>query len=342
MAKAKEIEGLDCDAGVVAGAKMVLRTRLEEMCALREAALNWDDIEGVHDMRVASRRLRSAIRDFASYFRKHELRRMADDVKRLADALGDVRDRDVVIAGLEKISEDAPPEVVEGIRKITNQHRGCRDTARAKLAGLIDACALTKFEQECLAAIDKAQARRPFKNNDRERVSASASSFRQAGRDIILDGWRDLRERSASLHRPLKAKPLHKMRITAKRLRYAIELFCQCQGADASLRPIAKELSKLQSSLGELHDCDVWIEDLGARLGALVVERDASPATAPRDADGANASLSQETLEAQRAAVWLMCHFNMQRTKSFHDALTRWHAWQADDFERQLFQQLST
>ena len=91
MAKAKEIFGLDCGAEARAGIRLVLLSRLEEMSAFRAAAIDQGSIEGVHDMRVASRRLRSALGDFLPYLRKRKLLGSKDDLKRVADALGRVR-----------------------------------------------------------------------------------------------------------------------------------------------------------------------------------------------------------------------------------------------------------
>lgn len=59
MATVEELKEVDCDAGAVEGVRAVLRARLTEMCDLRETALRWEDIEGVHKMRVASRRATS-------------------------------------------------------------------------------------------------------------------------------------------------------------------------------------------------------------------------------------------------------------------------------------------
>ncbi|HEU4595360.1 MAG TPA: CHAD domain-containing protein, partial [Pyrinomonadaceae bacterium] len=84
MAKAKKIEGLDCGADAGSGVRQVLLTRLGEMCEFREAALDWSDPEGVHDMRVASRRLRSALRDFMPHLqRRGRFDEARDELRRL-------------------------------------------------------------------------------------------------------------------------------------------------------------------------------------------------------------------------------------------------------------------
>ncbi|MCA1555604.1 MAG: CHAD domain-containing protein, partial [Acidobacteria bacterium] len=108
MAKAKKIEGLNCETDATQGIALVLRAKLEEMCEGRDAALSWTDIEGVHAMRVSSRRLRSALRDFAPYLPKKISPKSLRDVAR---ALGAVRDEDVAILMIEKLGAEAGDEV---------------------------------------------------------------------------------------------------------------------------------------------------------------------------------------------------------------------------------------
>src|SRR5437762_11776306 len=96
MVKAKEIEGLDCRAGAAQGMRLVLLTRLGEVCEHRAAALERRGEDGVHDMRVASRRLRSVLRDFRTHMRGGKrLEEARAEVKVLADALGAVGDGEV-------------------------------------------------------------------------------------------------------------------------------------------------------------------------------------------------------------------------------------------------------
>lgn len=76
MARAAKIENLNCDADAAHNARLIVESRFREMWELREAALHWDDSEGVHDMRVASRRLRSALHDFASHLPQLKVRKL--------------------------------------------------------------------------------------------------------------------------------------------------------------------------------------------------------------------------------------------------------------------------
>jgi CHAD domain-containing protein len=142
MSKAKEIVGLDCGASAAIGIRLVLGSRLEEMCAFRALALDWRDPLGIHDMRVASRRLRSAVRDFSPYLRQRKLNHSREDLKSVADALGAVRDHDVAIMALEKLALEASPEVSAGIEQLTNQWRLKRSRARAELEEILTEDAL--------------------------------------------------------------------------------------------------------------------------------------------------------------------------------------------------------
>src|ERR687884_1430287 len=110
MVKAREIEGLNCLDSAARGVVLVLRSRLDEMCQFRVAALDYSDTEGVHDMRVASRRLRSVMRDCKPYLRSKKLRRVRAYLKAVAGALGAVRDQDVAILALEELKAEAPEE----------------------------------------------------------------------------------------------------------------------------------------------------------------------------------------------------------------------------------------
>src|ERR1044071_6318159 len=164
MVKAKEIEGLDYGAGAGDGIRLILRSRFEEMRSFRDAALDWSDIEGVHDMRVASRRLRSALRDFMPYLRERKFRRSNKALMNLADALGAVRDQDVAITALEKLAADAPAEVSAGIEQFADKRRLKRDIVRSRLEQAVTDEALAKLEKEFNSALEdglKVSRRRP-------------------------------------------------------------------------------------------------------------------------------------------------------------------------------------
>jgi CHAD domain-containing protein len=314
MAKAKQIAKLNCQDAAAKIIRQVLQLRMKEMCSLRDRALDWNDPKGVHDMRVASRRLRSALGDFKPYLRKGCL--PTSRLKAIAKSLGAVRDQDVVLAALDELRSQADEKVGQGIEASAEEHRRQRRHARSILEHAIRPSAVAELRDDFRARLVTAT-----KISDDRAVGGAANqilTFSQVGVRIIGDRLKRLREAGDSVYRPLQTKELHKLRILAKRLRYAVELFAPCWGEE--LKKSADEIARLQTSLGELHDCDVWIGNLGSRL-----KKDALEA-----GDGLNPRRNNE------AVVWLLLHFVGERTGHYCDALARWHKWETEGFLERL------
>ena len=158
MAKARKIKGIDCNGAAGAGIKRVLEGRFREMAKLRDTALNWNDPEGVHSMRVSSRRLRSALRDFTPYLRKRGLASSLGQIKRIADALGEVRDQDVAIDALEKLRSTAPQDVSAVITGLINIREVARNKARLDLNRIVARAQLKQLNRSFVTAVDAATA----------------------------------------------------------------------------------------------------------------------------------------------------------------------------------------
>jgi CHAD domain-containing protein len=321
MANPEQITAIDCDASAAGGIRLVLMFRLEEMCALRNEALDYGNPDGVHDMRVASRRLRSALRDFLPYLSKRHITSSLHEIKNVADALGRVRDQDVAVLALEQLAQKAPPLVVAGINRFAELRRQKREDARAGLIRTLDTNNLAALRWSFANSLEAAIRPTGHKKSKQENQSGSLVNYRDVARLTILNRLADLEKLSDSLYRPLNIKPLHRMRIAAKRLRYALELFERCWGQPAAM--FAKKVAGLQSPLGELHDCDLWIDGFGDDLAQAEKQRGTSDV---------------ETVENGHAAasIWLLGHFVRLRTKHFRNALARWYEWETRGLSTQL------
>ena len=104
MAKAEEISVDPFEPYALAAARIV-RRRADELFEHAENVLDTSDIERVHDMRVASRRLRAVLEIFEPVFPKGDFKTVLRDVKALADALGERRDPDVHIEDMEELEK---------------------------------------------------------------------------------------------------------------------------------------------------------------------------------------------------------------------------------------------
>ena len=117
MAKADDITVAPDEPFRVAGARIV-RVRAQELFDHGDGVLDTRDIERVHDMRVASRRLRAVLEIFAPCFPKSEFKGVLRDVKQLADALGERRDPDVHIDALRGFARMLTPANRPGVNAL--------------------------------------------------------------------------------------------------------------------------------------------------------------------------------------------------------------------------------
>src|SRR6266567_5735693 len=290
--RGKRVSGLDCAAPADQMIQTALHAQLAAMCALRRKALDWSDPEGVHDMRVLSRRLRSAISDFEPHLRKPAL--PIAKLKTIAKSLGAVRDEDVATAALEKLKASAHGEVPEGIEVFIEERKLIRDDARKALKKAIQRPAVGELRKEFESRLEKIAV--ASKKSSARSIARIATTFGRIGTRVVTVRLKELRAASPHIFFPFENTELHEVRILAKRLRYALDLFDCCWGED--IKAAAKEIALLQTSLGELHDCDVWIEDLGARLKKASSRDPSDRAHEPTNV----------------AAIWLLKHFARERT----------------------------
>jgi CHAD domain-containing protein len=108
MAKAREIPGIRCQTPFREAAVRTLEVRADELFSFADGVLDVGDVERVHDMRVATRRLRAAMEVFGPCFPPKRLDKALTDVKALADALGARRDPDVQLQALADYARELP------------------------------------------------------------------------------------------------------------------------------------------------------------------------------------------------------------------------------------------
>lgn len=209
--------------------------------------------EPVHQMRVAVRRLRSAIKLFKSVAACPELATIGAELRRLGQVLGPARDWDVFIAGAGKAVAAAFPEDAAVAQLLAAAARQ-RQSAYASLRGELAAASFRRLG----IGLALAAAIRPWEGAE---PSPHLRDFAAAA----------LARRRRRLRRPgrniagLEPPVLHAIRIQAKRLRYAAELFAPLWD-DAAARRCIRRMTAVQEQLGQLNDASVAAE-LMARLG---------------------------------------------------------------------------
>lgn len=160
MAKAQEIPGLDATIRFREAAARAVEVRADEVFGHAEGVLDTSDIERVHAMRVATRRLRAAMEVFAACFPRKQHKRLLREVKALADTLGERRDPDVHIEELERIAAALTREDARGIRSLEAELRRHQEGANEALAAKLREIEESGLRERLLALAAEARADR--------------------------------------------------------------------------------------------------------------------------------------------------------------------------------------
>ncbi|MBM3667570.1 MAG: CHAD domain-containing protein [Actinobacteria bacterium] len=146
MAKAQQVE-LYADDSYGEAAARVISVRSAELIEHSRNVLDTSEIEGVHDMRVATRRLRAALEVFEPCLPRKPHRQALREVKRLADGLGERRERDVAIAALNAFNEQMHEPDQKGVSSLITRLREEQAEANRELAPLVDTASLSALGQ---------------------------------------------------------------------------------------------------------------------------------------------------------------------------------------------------
>jgi CHAD domain-containing protein len=138
LAKQSDITVDAFEPFAVAAARIV-RRRADELFENEENVLDTSDIERVHDMRVASRRLRAVLEIFAPCFPQGDYKTVLRDVKALADALGERRDPDVHIEDMEAFERNVMATNRPGIDALVARLRLRQARGNDTLAAALEA-----------------------------------------------------------------------------------------------------------------------------------------------------------------------------------------------------------
>jgi len=230
---------LAADCPPLAAFRRIALSCLEHQQCNLDGALTSDDPEFIHQMRVATRRLRAAMRLFAPHLPPGFADQLLPPLRQLMERLGRARDLDVLLAEISMpVMQALPdePRLAALVGAVTDRQYAAREAALRHLqsavhgrlmllaAALLDGLAETPA-QETLAAFATGRLKRL-----RKRVLALAET--------------------AAADDPAS---LHRLRIGIKRMRYALEFFAPLSSGRAQSR-LLSELGALQDKLGQLND----------------------------------------------------------------------------------------
>lgn len=232
------------------------------------------DLEGVHQMRVALRRLRSAIQVFRDILPEAALQPLADELRWLNGPLGDKRDLDVFLHETLKPLQQTGA-ATEGLARIVQQVEARRGEAQQALSEALQSarCAAWRLGvAQLLATLPGLAAIPPDTDTPDTDTKAGdapphlrpdgARGFAAA----VLHRRRRKVKKLGRRHATLDTAGLHRLRIHAKRLRYAVEFFRPLFGK-RDVRRFLAALTELQDCLGALNDAAMGERLLRDTLG---------------------------------------------------------------------------
>ncbi len=135
MAKAKKIQGLDPNKPLAECLKLILPARFLEMTEHEAGTIDGSDIEALHDMRVASRRVQAVFKMFRQVFPKKKFKAEYEELKLLISSLGVVRDYDVFIDKLKKLKSQAAASDTRAFDLLIIRKSAEREEKRKLLVG---------------------------------------------------------------------------------------------------------------------------------------------------------------------------------------------------------------
>jgi triphosphatase len=248
---------VDPEAPIGLVARAVLRRHFGAMLAREPGTRLGDDIEELHDMRVATRRLRAALSLFSDAL-PASAAKMREELGWVGAALGAVRDLDVQLEQLHQwlaALPEADRQPLDALRALLDEQRAA---ARTEMLAVLDSRRYQVFLE---------RFGRTLRSGRTPRTGPPAVPARTAAPDLIESRFRRFRKAAARIDEHSEPLEYHRLRIRAKRLRYALEFLADLYPGHA--RPMIKRLVALQDLLGLHQDADVAIE----RLRHIVTER---------------------------------------------------------------------
>ena len=208
-----------------------------------------DDPEGVHQLRVCTRRLRSELKIFAPVLKKRSLRRLRRELSWLGGILGRQRDLDVLYDLLQSLSDELPLSLDRSVLKRIDQRRQ-REKIRVR------AMLKSKRYRRLISSLCDAVLDPPLRKNASRRASVV---FGPELEDTLKTLFK-----AADKFGPAPTNlQLHQVRIMAKHGRYSAEVAGAYLGKDAA--NVASSLEEVQEILGHLHDQVGAVAYLSAR-----------------------------------------------------------------------------
>ncbi len=245
-----EIPPLAADDPMSEAGRKVLAIHFGRMLANEPGTRLGEDPEALHDMRVATRRMRAAFALFEPYYEARVIRPLGKGLRRAGRTLGAVRDLDVLLEKARAYVAGLPAENAGALDPLLEAWSERREAARRQMLDYLDSSAYRRLVTEFSAFLTTPGAGAIAVAAD----AATPYQVRHVIPGLILERYASVR----AYERLLPDAPTttyHALRIECKRLRYALEFFREVLGEETPA--LIKQITAMQDLLGELQDACV-------------------------------------------------------------------------------------
>jgi CHAD domain-containing protein len=231
-----------------------LQGQLEKLEKELAGARTADDVECIHQSRVASRRLRAGMNFFEKCYPAKKTKKWHNQIRKVTKKLGMARDRDVQIEFLKELLSNldkVQKQYKKGIKRLILRLEQSRHKVQPKVIKSVD-----NFNSSGVLVDMHNEFEKVLSNPKNVDIPLQSYFVFQQSNERIKKQLEELVSHQDSLRNPLDKDGHHQMRISAKRLRYTLEI---CNIAfEGELNGIIKAVKKIQTYLGDLHDYDLW------------------------------------------------------------------------------------
>ncbi len=246
--------GIDPDDSMAEAARKTLYFHFQRMLAHEPGTRLGEDIEELHDMRVATRRMRAAMRVFDPYLDPVVMAPFLKDLRRTGRALGAVRDLDVFRDKVQRYLDTLPTERQSELAPLLAVWQAERKRARTQMLAHLDHKRYSRFKDKFGAFLQTPGAgARPIVSPEGEAIPHRVRHVVPIALYQGLSAVRAYDEWLAAPDVPLIR--FHQLRIAFKGLRYTLEFFQEVLGSGA--KPLVGQIKRLQDHLGDLQDAVV-------------------------------------------------------------------------------------
>ena len=244
-------------------AHRIFAYQLSQMLAHEKGTRKGEDIEELHDMRVAVRRMRAAAIVFDEYLESEKLEPHLKGLKRTLGALGGVRDLDVFREKAETYLKTLPSGHEHDLDPLFITLTEEREKARENMLDYLDNEKYSRFKKDFSEFLDFPETW--ALPTTTEKHDALPNRVKDVLPSILYARLADISAYSEWVEGPyVSVERLHRLRIAAKGLRYTLEFFESVLGKE--VEPLIKDFKVLQDHLGDLHDAAVATEMLVSYL----------------------------------------------------------------------------